>query len=239
MYKILLVDDVTMFLEIEKGFLGPSPVTILTAKDGEEALSLTRKEHPDLVVMDLNMPKMDGVACCTAIKTDPALRAIPVIMLSNASRLEDVETCWKAGCDDFLAKPVDGKLFLEMMHKFLPVIERRTARVRCQIPVTLQINDGKFSGICDDISMHGLYVATDVKTTVGSDLALSFHLPGSGAQLIEIRGRVLWLNRGITQIKPTMPIGFGVEFIEITGEGLPMLRKNELKAFVEAHQLAA
>src|SRR6266702_2625721 len=139
MSKILLVDDVMLFLEIEKGFLVHSPVTILTAKDGVEALSLTRSERPDLVVMDLNMPKMDGVTCCSTIKSDPALGSIPVIMISNSSRPEDVETCWKAGCDDFMAKPLDGKLFLEKMHKFLPAVERRSARVHCQMPVTLRI----------------------------------------------------------------------------------------------------
>jgi len=107
------------------------------------------------------------------------------------------------------------------------------------MPVTLRIGKGSFPGTYTDISMHGLYVATDVKAAVDSELTLSLHLPGNDGQLIEVRGRVLWLNRGITQIKPEMPLGFGVEFIEITGEGLPMLRKNELKAFVEAHQPAA
>ncbi|MBI1921111.1 MAG: response regulator [Geobacter sp.] len=230
--KVLLVDDVMLFLAIEKGFLELSPVQVLTAQNGLDALDIVKKERPDLVVMDVNMPKMDGITCCAAIKRDPELRAIPVIMITNASLKRDLESCFNAGCDDLIQKPVQGRIFLEKLRRFIPKIERREKRVQCRIEVQVKINGRIISGVGHDISQHGMYVASHSEVGEQSEVAVSFRLPANDQWLTEVKGRIAWTNRAGSIKKPQMPAGFGVEFLEVTGEGLVLLRTKELEAFI-------
>ena len=108
--RILLVDDSEFFLEVEKGFLKQSDVTIFTAENGRSALELAGKVRPDLIYMGLNMPGLAGDACCSILKADPVLGSIPVIMVIAAGSDRDLEACRKAGCDALLTRPVDRKL---------------------------------------------------------------------------------------------------------------------------------
>lgn len=233
---ILLVDDVQLFLEIEKGFLESSPVRILTARDGEEALVVIRREPPALVVMDINMPRLDGITCCSIIKADPALAAIPVIMVTNAGRTDDVRQSWRAGCDDFLEKPVNGRVFLEKTHRFLQVIERRKRRVAFDREVALQVAGQEIGVQAVDLSYNGVYVATVLDLPAETELMLSFSLLDAVSPRIIARGRVAWLNVGDGRGKQNYPPGFGIEFREIIGEGLAMVRMNELRDFVDLHR---
>ena len=231
--KILLVDDVQLFLEITKGFLAMSPVEILTAHDGEEALEIVRHEHPALVVMDINMPKMDGITCCSLIKGDPVLASTPVIMVTNSGSIEDVQQSWRAGCDDFIEKPLDERLFLEKARRFLEVIERRKKRVSFEGAVFVTIDSQISAGVAVDLGYNGMYVANPLEASIGDEVIVSFRLVESSPVNTVARGRVAWLNRAQDLKKPNYPPGFGVEFIEIIGEGLSMLRTNELQAYVD------
>jgi len=118
--RILLVDDVKLFLELEKSYLHLSHSVVLTAATGEEALETARRERPDLIFLDLYMPGMDGAACCSILKGDPDLSAIPVVMVTTGGRPEEVAQCRAAGCDGLLTKPVDRVAFLEMVARFIP-----------------------------------------------------------------------------------------------------------------------
>lgn len=233
--KVLLVDDVMLFLAIEKGFLELSPVHVLTAQNGVDALEMVKEERPDLVVMDVNMPKMDGITCCASIKNDPSLRATPVIMVTNAFLKKDLEACLSAGCDDLIQKPVQGRMFLEKMHRFLPNIERREKRVSCRIEVSVRTSGDTFACVSSDISLHGMFVATTFEAEVGSDVALAFRVPTNGKYSTVVKGRVSWLNGGKALKKPGFPAGFGVEFLEITGEGMAALRAKELESFIASN----
>ena len=234
--KVLLVDDVKLFLEMEKGLLAPSNLEIHTAQNGLEALEIARRELPDLIIMDMYMPKMDGVTCCTTIKQDKLLSRIPVIMVTNASLKEDMEACRKAGCDAFLAKPVEGKSFLDAVNSFLPSVERREARVLCRIPLEIDLNGKNFTESSVDISLRGMFIESGAQVPVGSELLIKFVLPENSTPPITARGRIAWINDSISRIRPNRPAGLGVHFIEITGEGLPILRINELKAFIATHK---
>lgn len=83
--SILLVDDVQMFIEIQREYLQDSRVDILTARNGLEASRVMKSKRPDLIFMDFHMPMMDGAACCRAIKSDPGLREIPIKKISLVS----------------------------------------------------------------------------------------------------------------------------------------------------------
>ncbi|GAM09010.1 polar-differentiation response regulator DivK [Geobacter sp. OR-1] len=227
---VLLVDDVKLLLELEKNFLKHSAVRLLTASNGEEALDVARREHPNLIYMDLNMPKMDGKSCCAAIKADPELCSIPVIMVTTAGSQIDEIRCREAGCDDYLTKPIDRRLFLEKGRRFVPAIDRREPRVSCMAEVALVNGEVIGSANCADISVGGLYITADKKPQTDEDLKISFTLPGSNVK-IKAKGRVAWDNSGNPRSKPRLPAGFGVEFTEIETEVL-----KEIRNFIESQR---
>jgi CheY-like chemotaxis protein len=94
--KILLVDDVTMFLELQKMFLKLTSARLLTAKNGEEAIEVVRQERPELVFMDLHMPVMGGAECCARLKADPEFKTLPIVMLTSEGKTEERDICRKA-----------------------------------------------------------------------------------------------------------------------------------------------
>ncbi|HEX8960912.1 MAG TPA: response regulator [Geobacteraceae bacterium] len=230
--KILLVDDVKVFMDVQKEFLRPSPVQVLMAKSGTEALETVRKERPGLVVMDVKMPEMDGITCCRAIKEDAELCSVRVVLTSSDGGHEIVDASDGAGCDRFMQKPVFGREFLNMVHSFLPVIERRRPRVACRVPVTVQVDGRTIEGITRDIGMNGLYIVSEDEVEAGSDVVASFRLPTSSYAVTVARGRVAWTNPPGTVQRGDLPAGFGVEFREITGEGVSHLRFCELTEFI-------
>jgi CheY-like chemotaxis protein len=222
--KILLVDDTRLFLELEKNFLKLSPAHVLTAGNGVEALESAKKNQPDLIFMDLNMPIMDGLTCCRMMKSDPLLKSIPIIMVTTAGREEDLIRCREAGCDDFLTKPISRRVFLEKGRKFLDGINRREPRVPCETPVRIKVHRIFLSGTSTDISGNGMYIASEFEIEEKTPVTLSFSLPESECTLEGITGRVVWQNCGDERVKPALPPGFGIEFQEVPEESAEMIR---------------
>lgn len=227
MQKILIVDDVKLLREIHKRYLANSYVEVLTAEDGEEALDIVRKELPDLVIMDRYMPKMDGLACCRAIKADPAIAHIPVIMATNASHKDDSDEYINCGASDILSKPIGSSTFLDMVKKYLPAVNRRAHRVPEHLDMKIVAKGGECEAITEDIGEKGVFAVSDLNVSVNEELTFSFLVPGREVPL-EVEGRVVWLRKG------NGGSGFGIEFLKITGQGLPILRKGELKEFIES-----
>ena len=227
MKKILLVDDVRLLLDIQKRFLASSQLRILTAGDGEEALEIVRLEHPDLIIMDKYMPKMNGLDCCIAIKADPSIAHIPVIMSTNAARQVDAEEYVRAGCSDVLSKPIEAKTFLNMIRKYIPEIDRRSVRLPHIMEMQITSGNGVLDSCSENLSLNGTFAVSDLNVSINDELSFSFILPGNDTPM-KVRGRVVWLRNG-----GDAP-GFGVEFMEVTGEGMPMLRVGELKEFIKS-----
>jgi adenylate cyclase len=105
--RILIADDNRDNLDIFRTRLAANGYEILTAVDGEEALRVAREQRPDLILLDIMMPKVDGITVCRRIKTDPALPFIPVVMITAKASSQDVITALEAGADEYLTKPVD------------------------------------------------------------------------------------------------------------------------------------
>lgn len=216
--KILLVDDNRLFLEMEKEFLQPCAVQIYTARTGQEALDVVRLVLPDLVFMDLNMPEMDGADCCAAIKADPDLKGVPVIMIVTATDSADLERCRLAGCDLVLTKPVNRAAFIRTGHRFLPGLDRIELRIPCLTLVVFRIGEMTCYGTSANLSTSGIFIAFDGQLELEDQVRLSFLLPGSDGEVIEATGRVAWTNTGTPLSKPALPRGFGVEFGNIRPE---------------------
>jgi len=223
--SVLLVDDVHMFIEIQKEFLQDSQLDILTAKDGLEALNVIKNgKRPDVVFMDLHMPKMDGAACCRAIKSDPTLARVPVIMITAMGKLEDKESCLSAGCDDFLTKPLDRNLYLETARKFIPDIDRREKRLPVKVDAVLSAKGESLTCALHDLSPGGAFVVSDYQATPREVIQIYFIMP-DGTRIM-CPGRVAWVNENNSKF----PHGFGVQFAL-----LPKHAKEVLTKFIESN----
>lgn len=117
--KVLIVDDtktVRMFLEL---MLRNEPLELAVAIDGVRALDAIANDRPDLVLLDVMMPLMNGIEVCRRLKTDPATRDIAVIIVTTLGDQASINAAFEAGCDDFLTKPVDKHLLIEKVRKQL------------------------------------------------------------------------------------------------------------------------
>jgi len=104
---VLVVDDNQQNLELLQAYLEDVDCKVIPAQDGPEALDIVTKKSPDLVLLDVMMPKMSGFEVCRRIKADPKTSDIPVIMVTALSEFGDVERAIDSGTDDFLSKPVN------------------------------------------------------------------------------------------------------------------------------------
>jgi CheY-like chemotaxis protein/Tfp pilus assembly protein PilZ len=217
--KILLVDDVPLFLEIQKGYLKTAPIAVITATNGAEALNIARQQRPDLVFMDLHMPVMDGAESCRLMRQDPALAKVPIIMVTAAGKPEDKALCLAAGCSGFLNKPVERAVFLQAARQYLPAIDRRDKRVPCHVPARFKMYGVTLTAKLADVSQNGVFVVAPVNVTVGSEVEVMFALPGmEQGKEIQASGKVVWVNKGADLSRDFFPAGFGVNFTKFGPE---------------------
>ncbi len=116
--KILVVDDTDWNRDLLVQLL-EDEYTVLQAVDGEQGVKATEQQKPDLILMDLGMPVMDGWEATRRIKANEELKRIPVIAVTSHAMVGDEIEARKAGCDDYLPKPIDETLLLEKIKKYL------------------------------------------------------------------------------------------------------------------------
>ena len=117
--KILLVDDSATILMMERMILTKFPYEVVTAVDGEQAIALAMTEQPDLILMDVVMPRMNGFEACRRIRSGEATSDIPVIMVTTRGELESVEAGYQSGCADYVIKPIDAQELLAKVQSYL------------------------------------------------------------------------------------------------------------------------
>jgi two-component system alkaline phosphatase synthesis response regulator PhoP len=117
--KILVVDDEIYIVHILDFSLGMEGYEVLTALDGEQALEKVRAEHPDLVVLDVMMPKLDGYETCRILKADETTRHIPIILLSAKGRNADQKVGYDVGADDYITKPFSPRKLVDRINALL------------------------------------------------------------------------------------------------------------------------
>ena len=133
---VLIVDDNEQNLELIQAYLEDLGCQIRTARDGIEALAGIERDQPDLILLDVMMPRMSGFQACTRIKANPQTRDIPVIMITALNEVGDVERAVESGADDFLTKPVNKLELLTRVKSLLRVrqlkrqLERTLEQVR-------------------------------------------------------------------------------------------------------------
>ncbi|MBL7151281.1 MAG: response regulator [Candidatus Omnitrophica bacterium] len=117
--RILLVDDEAQLVEMVKMRLEASGYEVLSAFDGQEALDKARKEKPDLIILDLMLPKIDGYKVCRMLKFDEKYKNIPIILFSARAQETDVKLGKEVGADAYITKPFDPPSLLEKIKELL------------------------------------------------------------------------------------------------------------------------
>ena len=118
MKRILIVEDQDINMDLLVQLL-EDKYTLLRATDGAAGLQLAEAERPDLILMDLSLPVLDGWEAARRLKSDPRLCHIPIIALTAHAMLGDEERARQCGCDDYMAKPVDEDLLFAKLQQFL------------------------------------------------------------------------------------------------------------------------
>jgi DNA-binding response OmpR family regulator len=106
--KILLADDSTTALMMEQAILAKGAYDVVVARDGRAAVQLAVDEAPDLIILDVVMPCMDGFEACRELRRLEATRATPIIMVTTRGEPQNIETGYEAGCSDYVTKPING-----------------------------------------------------------------------------------------------------------------------------------
>jgi PleD family two-component response regulator len=112
--KILLVDDSSIMLLLERMVLASGGYQLLAARDGEEAVRTALTDVPDLILLDVLMPRMDGFEVCRTLRSHDRTRRTPIIMVTTRGDEANVEEGFRSGCNDFVVKPING---LELLTK--------------------------------------------------------------------------------------------------------------------------
>ena len=155
---ILVVDDNAQNLELLQAYLEALPCTILAATDGLQAIDMVERHQPDLILLDVMMPRMSGFEVCKKLKTDPGTRSIPIIMVTALNELGDIERGVESGTDDFLTKPVKKLELLTRVKSLLRVrhLKRELDRTLAYIEQVERMNkDGDGYSTADDGGMPG------------------------------------------------------------------------------------
>jgi len=116
--KVLVVDDDPVIVRLLRVNFEMEGYDVATAADGEEGLATARADRPDIVVTDIMMPKLDGLAFAAAVKTDPALAGVPVVLLSAKAQHADIDIGLEVA-DDYITKPFDPLELLDRVARLL------------------------------------------------------------------------------------------------------------------------
>ena len=119
MRQVLIVEDNEMNRDVLSRLLVRRGYEVIMATDGPQGIAMAQRHTPDLILMDLGMPEIDGWQCTRLLKADPTTSQIPIIALSAHAMVGDRQKALDAGCDDFDTKPIDFPQLLEKMTKLL------------------------------------------------------------------------------------------------------------------------
>jgi CheY-like chemotaxis protein len=221
--KILLVDDTELFIDLERSYLQRESFIFFTARSGKEALHLIRKEKPDLIILDLLMPEIDGDEVCRRLKSDPLTNTIPVIMVSSRGQPELERRCHKAGCDAFVAKPLKRDELLEAIDRLILISQRRHPRIPTRILAYVSDKDNQVESWILTLSSGGLFLEMEAPPKPGEIFDVAFPINGVRGP-VRVKAEARWCGK----VREGGPSGVGVEFVKI-GDN----EREAIKRYVE------
>jgi CheY-like chemotaxis protein len=182
--KVLIVDDTPGGLAFLRDMLAQAHYTVFEANSGRQALEIHRREHVDVIVMDLQMPGMDGEQVTRMIRADRALRDVSILLFADSGRAGLRERCLAAGANDFIGKPFKNTDLLTRVSPLLNVAARKKTALLAHVDVT---DNGPavepFVARVVNLSISGLLLEADVPLAEGRVVCAKFFVPGAAAQI--------------------------------------------------------
>lgn len=225
MAKILLADGFQPVADIERSFLARAGCDLIAAKVGEDLVRLTREDRPDLLVLDMDSPTRDALACCRAVKADPSLRGTRVVLLATAL---DATRCLEAGGDAVVPRPLTVARLAEITRRYLRIPERSEERVAVALRVDFTRRGADRVGFTRNLGAAGLFLHTSEEFELREAMDLRLHLAARGNVEIRAAGRVARLVPKVAE--PAAIGGAGVEFLELGAS-----ERIEIGRFVRQH----
>ena len=178
MKKILIVDDLRAFIDKEQSILNRSDFKIFTTTSSQEALQLHRAEKMDLIVLDLDMPELNGDDLCSLIRKDPRAQNVSVIAVGTDSE-SDRNRAKRCQANAYVTKPIRPLQLLEKVSQLLEIPERKSYRVLLKITVNGESTSDSFFCSSHNISTSGILIETEKILNRGDSISCSFFLPGA------------------------------------------------------------
>jgi CheY-like chemotaxis protein len=226
-HSILVVEDNPDSRELLSTALRGQGYDVIEAENGKYAVLEASLKHPDLIIMDLTMPEMDGVEAARRILQVPKLAETPILVVSAYATAEVRADAFAAGCKEVMEKPIDVDVLLEKVKSLVDdgALATKFRREVERVPVSLRMSWGVTpqcprDGTITSLSVKGCLIQTElVDALTGKPIFLSFlSLDGNRMSL---QGSVLYYLRRV---------GFGMEFTELTDQD-----KSKLRALVTHH----
>jgi CheY-like chemotaxis protein/Tfp pilus assembly protein PilZ len=223
--KVLLVDDVRLFLQLEETFFKRTGCQIFTAASGGEALDIAAKHKPDLILLDYLMPDMNGDEVCRRLKGAEGTQKIPIIIVSTSANKEDIARCYEAGADDYVTKPINPNDVLNKAAQMLDIPYRLHRRLMVNFRVMGETPSQTFSGYSKNLSRTGILIECDGKFEPGTQLQLLLPVLPDEKQ-IALNGEIIRTARDIQGEKHLL----GIRFTKLSPE-----QDQAIKDYVEKH----
>lgn len=217
---VLIVDDEKITLSLMKDALDEIGANVFTASTGERALQIAKDTNPDVILLDLVLPGIQGDEVCRRLKEDPLLKNSPVLMVTASQREDHVTRCMAAGCDDYITKPIDPSALLDKISLMLKIAKRTGQRVLIRMEVLGRTDAGFFFGTSTDVSMTGMYIESTTSVDVGSKLTLKFMMPGKSSPIKVDSEVVRVLRKG-----PESVYGIGIRFKNLNRANMEILKE--------------
>ena len=126
--RVLVIEDNATNLQLMSYLLGAFGHTIVSCPDGEAGIATARNDAPDLIICDVQLPRMSGIEVAQELKRDPRLKDIPLVVVTAFAMLGDRDRLLDAGFDGYIAKPIDPEQFADQIDAFLPMVKRSTVK---------------------------------------------------------------------------------------------------------------
>ncbi len=198
---VLIADPLKALLQTEKSFLMRAGFEVLTAESGPAAVELARAKVPRLILLQLEIAQMDGVASCAAMRREAALAQTPIIIMGPTYTPEIRERCTKAGCTEFVIKPRKPEELLALVARSLSIKERQALRVRVVFNVTGELDNDRIAGKASNLSATGLLFLSEATLPLGAVLDLEFVVPKT-EHTVKVKAKVVrvgWNAEGASE----------------------------------------
>lgn len=230
---ILLADGAPAVLDLEKSFFRRGDYEVLFASDAQQVYETAITHQPNIIFMGFNLDEMPGDELCLRFKAHPDIGQIPLVLVAEPNRADELLRCQRAGCDDLLLKPPRRHQFLQAVEKHLNVPRRAAPRVEARMHVTYREPSGEqnLTDFAINVSTGGVFIETGAPLPVATPLSLEFIIPGY-ADPIRCRGRVAWVNDAGNPQNRRLPPGMGLQFLDLNLEDMAVIRSFVLRSLV-------